>query len=291
MPISPPPYARQPTEPAYPVDPAGPTQHIQAVPATPGRQADRPLYRDEVPDDAGADTAQFDLQDLDDYDGYADQGPGSSRRSGGRTRILLIAGFVALLVVAGGGAFLFARGGSESGGSSGGGGQAPDTPLAAESLFPESVDIEGAGTFTRVATNDTEECATAAHGGYGDVLAEQDCAQVVRASYLNEDETRAVTIGVATLGTEGQAVTAQDGQDLVGADWFAGLAGEEGTSAERLGYSGGHASSGQWSNFLVFSLAANSDGTNAQEDSEIATELQTIGEGFLGEAFASLTDG
>ncbi|MFI6577666.1 hypothetical protein ACIBFB_17880 [Nocardiopsis sp. NPDC050513] len=264
---------------------------MRAVPAAPGRRADRPLYRDEVPGDAGADTAQFDLQDFDDYDGYADQGPSPSRRSGGRTRILLIAGFAALLVLAGGGAFLFARAGSESDGSSGGGGQAPDTPLSAESLFPETVDIEGAGAFTRVTTDGTEECATAAHGGYGQVLADQDCAQVVRATYLNEDETRAVTVGVAALGTEDQAVTAQEGQDLVGADWFAGLAGEEGTSAERLGYSGGHASSGQWSNFLVFSLAANSDGTNAQEDSEVATELQAIGEGFLDEAFASLTDG
>ncbi|OLT24305.1 hypothetical protein BJF83_07005 [Nocardiopsis sp. CNR-923] len=288
--MGPPPYARQPAEPAFPVDAAGPTQHIQAVPAAPGRPADRPLYRDEVPDDAGTDTAQFDLQEFDDYDGYADQGPGSSQRSGGRTRILLVGGFAALLVVAGGGAFLFARGGSESDGSSGGG-QAPDTPLSAESLFPESVDIEGAGTFTRVATDGTEECSAAAHGGYGEVLAGQGCEQVVRASYLNEDETRAVTIGVAALGTEGQAVTAQDGQDLVGADWFAGLAGEEGTGAERLGYSGGHASSGQWSNFLVFSLAANSDGTDAQEDSEVATDLQTIGEGFLDEAFASLADG
>ncbi|MCY9787539.1 hypothetical protein KIK06_27035 [Nocardiopsis sp. EMB25] len=268
-----------------PVDAAGPTQHIQAVPAAPSSRNDRPLYRDEVPENAGADTAQFDLQDLDDYDGYPDQRSDRSRSSGGgRTKILLIAGFVALLVVAGGGAFLFARNGASSDGATG-----PEGPLSAESLFPETIDVEGAGTFTRVVTEDAEDCATAAHGDYGTVLTEQGCEQVVRASYLNEDETRAVTVGIATMATEGEAVTAQGEQDLVAAKWFAGLAGEEGSGTERLGFAGGYGSSGQWGNHIVFSLAANKDGNDAEEDSEVATELQTIGEGFLGEAFTLLT--
>ncbi|WP_232832232.1 hypothetical protein [Nocardiopsis sp. FIRDI 009] len=273
------------------MDAAGPTQHIQAVPAALGPREDRPLYRDEVPEDAGAATAQFDLQDLDDYDGYSDRPSTGSRDSGGgRTKLLLIAGFVALLVVAGGGAFLFARNGASSGGSSDGA-TGPEGPLSAEALFPETVDIEGAGTFTRVVTEDTEDCATAAHGDYGAVLTEQNCEQVIRASYLNEEETRAVTVGIATMATEGEAVTAQSEQNLVAARWFAGLAGEEGSGTERLGFAGGYGSSGQWGNHIVFSLAANKDGNDAEEDSQVATELQTIGEGFLDETFGLLTDG
>ncbi|KOX17897.1 hypothetical protein ADL05_08480 [Nocardiopsis sp. NRRL B-16309] len=286
-------------EPVFPADAMGATESIQAVPRAPGRGDDRPLYRDEMPADSGADTAQFDVAAVDDdpYDDYAGYDDGAPPRGGGnRTRILVIAGFVVLLVIAGSGAFLLASG---TGGDSGSADAASvadeaDDPgaLTTDALFPETVEIEGQGTFTRVVDEDTEDCAAGTHGTYGEALTGNDCRQLVRASYVSEDENHAVTVGVAALPTETEAAAAMDAQDLVAAEWFAGLPGEEGTPTERLGYSGGHGSSGQWGRYVLFSLAANSDGTEeeAEGGSEDAALLRDIGEGFLDEAFARLTE-
>ncbi|WP_017573348.1 hypothetical protein [Nocardiopsis halotolerans] len=277
----------------FPPDAMGATQNINAVPAAPGRGDDRPLFRDEVPDDAGIDTAQFDVQELDDYDGYDgydDYGttadPGARKR-----RIMLIAGFAVLLVLAGGGAFLVASG-------VGGGSDTvavaneEDDPgaLAPETLFPESVEIEGRGTFTRVAVEDTEDCAAGTHGDYGQVLTDNGCRQMARASYLSEDEARVVTVGVAAMPTAEEATAAMEAQDLVASQWFAGLSGEEGTPAERLGHSGGHGSSARWGRYLLFSLAANSDGSEATGESESATALRSVSEGFLDQAHTHLSE-
>ncbi|WP_150238515.1 flagellar basal body-associated FliL family protein [Nocardiopsis quinghaiensis] len=276
----------------FPADAMGATQHINAVPAASGRGDDRPMFRDEVPNDVGVDTAQFDIQSMSEYDGYDDYGDsGADPRARGRLA-LMVGGFALLLVIAGGGAFFLASGGGSGGADAATVANEADDPgaLDAESLFPETMDVEGQGTFARVAVDDAEDCAAGTHGDYGQVLTENDCRQMVRASYLSEDEGHAVTIGVAAMSTSEDASAALDAQDLVGAQWFAGLPGEEGTPAERLGHSGGYGSSGQWGRYLLFSLSANSDGTEEGGESESATELRTISEGFFDQTHTRLDE-
>nr|WP_026119488.1 hypothetical protein [Nocardiopsis ganjiahuensis] len=279
----------------------GATQNLRAVPApgTGSASGGRPLYRDEVPEDAGADTAQFDVRgvqddydDYDDYDSYDDRYP--PQRSKKRT-VLMASGFVVLLVIAGGGAFYFASGGFGSGGGGGATAVADEASdpgaLSPDSLFPEEIEIEGQGTFSRVAVDDNEDCSVGTHGDYDEVLAENDCRQLVRASYLSEDQNHAVTVGVAAMPSDTEAEAALSSQDLVAAQWFAGLPGEEGTPAERLGYSGGYGSSGQWGRYVLFSLSANSDGSgDDSEEGADATELRDIGEGFIDTAYGALAD-
>lgn len=285
-------------EPVFPPDAMGATQHISPVPGSvPASPGGRPMFRDEVPDDAGVDTAQFDAQginDYDDYDGYDDDryGDGGADARARKRRIMMIAGFAALLVLAGGGTFFLATSMGSGGANAATVADEADDPgaLDAEALFPESMEVEGQGTFSRVAVEDTEDCAAGAHGDYGQVLADNECRQMVRASYLSEDEGHAVTVGVAAMPTGEEATTAMEAQDLVAAQWFAGLPGEEGSPAERLGHSGGHGSSGQWGRYLLFSLAANSDGTEEGGESESATELRAISEGFLQEAHTGLSE-
>ncbi|MBB6121036.1 hypothetical protein [Nocardiopsis algeriensis] len=276
---------------AVPSDTEGPTQYIAPV-TTYGAKAERPLFRDEVPEDAGEDTAQFDVrsvQDYDDYDGRGNRGRYNDGSAEGRRKALMVGGFALLLVLVGGGTFFAAT-------QSGGGATAATVAdekedpgaLAAAVLFPETLEIEGA-SYTRVAVEETEDCTAGAHGDYGQVLADNNCRQLVRASYLSEDESLAVTVGVAAMSTDTDAAAALEAQDLGGSQWFAGLAGEEGSPAERLGHAGGHGSSGQWGRYLVFSLATNSDGS--QEDSgDSAEELSAVGEGFLGEAHTRLSE-
>ncbi|MDT0331425.1 hypothetical protein [Nocardiopsis lambiniae] len=280
-------------EPVFPDDAMGATQHIHAVPAM-GRGDSRPMFRDEVPEDAGADTAQFDVRAVNDYDGYEDDGyddydDGYDGSRAKRRKALMIGGFVAATVIAAGGMFFLASGGLGSDGEGNATTVATeeDDPgaLSVENLFPETLEVDGHGSFTRVAVNDEEDCSVGAHGDYGTVLADNGCRQLIRASYLSEDEGRAVTIGIAAMSDEDNAATALDAQKLEDSQWFAGLAGDEGTPAERLGYAGGHGSGGQWGRYLLFSLATNSDG--GQED---ADGLAPVSEGFLEEAYERLSE-
>ena len=283
-------------EPVFPPDAVGATQRIAAVPT--GRTDNRPLFRDEVPEDAGADTAQFDVRAVDDYDdydgydgydGYDDDRRGSHDASAAKRRkALMVGGFAVALVLVGGGTFYLASGGlgDSSGNATTVSSEEDDQgALTADSLFPETLEVDGQGSFSRVAVDDTEECATGGHGDYGAVLADNGCRQLVRASYLSEDESQAVTVGVAAMSDAESAATALNAQDLDEAQWFAGLAGEEGSPAERLGHAGGHGSGGQWGRYLLFSLATNSDGSDDGVEA-----LAPVSEGFLESAYERLSE-
>ncbi len=260
----------------------GATQTIQSVSDDFGG---RPMFRDESSQSGGESaTAEIDISAMDDMDDFG----GSSPRFSGLTKKLLLgAGFLVLLLVGGGGAFLIATN-SSSGGSDAGlaGDDSPTEPVSLESsaLFPESVDVAGQ-KYELAVTDDTDKCETVAHGDYGAALTENDCRQIVRATYVNDDKTRAVTVGIAAMGAAADAEAAQGAQDPGATEWFAGLRGKEGSGAERMEYAGGHGSGAQWGPYLVFSLAANSDGRVSEAQSD---ELAELSEGFLDTALGSL---
>ncbi|TDQ51447.1 hypothetical protein [Actinorugispora endophytica] len=282
-------------------EPVGATQAIP--PVYDDMFGGRPMFRDEVPPQrADSDsTAEIDLSGYDEYDrgqrpgrgGGGGNRSGGSRGRGGRdSRILLMgAGFAALLVLGGGGAFLLATGGGPDSGS----GEYDVSLVSDESTDPDTLKtgeifaletIEAGGeTFTLLQTDDTEKCETTAHGDYGQVLTENDCRQVVRATYVNEDKTHAVTIGVAAMADSVGAQAATESQDLENTQWFAGLPGQDGSGAERLGIAGGHASGATWGRYMVFSLAATTDGRTPSGD---RPELAEISELFIDVALAPL---
>ncbi|MUL42397.1 hypothetical protein FZ103_14615 [Streptomonospora sp. PA3] len=80
------------------------------------------------------------------------------------------------------------------------------------------------------------------------------------------------------MGSPEEAQAAERAQDLGSAKWFAGLQGEDGSGAERMDVAGGHGSGARWGPYLVFSLAAASDGRVNDSRTE---ELAEISEGFL----------
>ncbi|WP_232306715.1 hypothetical protein, partial [Thermobifida cellulosilytica] len=297
-----PPVAEDATQVVPPVDAAA-TRMMPPVDGSPS-QAPRdddmfgglPMFRDEVPArDTTASTAEMDLSE---YDAYA-SGRGRRRAPSGAlpvsSRTLLVgAGFLALLLVAGGTTFLLAsRGGSTAENTEPAqydvslvADESTDPePLKAGELFAEeTVEVDGE-TFTLLLTDDTDKCATTAHGDYGDVLTEHQCRQVVRATYVNEEGTRAVTVGVVAMADSEGAQAAAEAQDPAGTQWFAGLAGQEGSGAERMDIAGGHVSSAVWGRYVVFSLAANSDGRTPQGENP---ELAGLSEYFVDVALAPL---
>ncbi len=225
----------------------------------------RPLFRDQAPEADGerTTTAEIDVSEL-----AANSAHGMTRRA---KSLLLGGGFVALLLVGGGGAFLVAANVTSD---SGGGGSGPLEP---GDVFPETVEVAGE-TYEMAITDDTENCGTATHGDFGDTLDENDCEQVIRASYVNEDQTHAVTVGVAAMGAPEDATSAREAQDLESSSWFAGLNGQEGSGAERMKFAGGHGSGAQWDRYLTFALASNTDGRAVEEDMD---ELTEIGDEFV----------
>ncbi|MFC7329395.1 hypothetical protein [Marinactinospora rubrisoli] len=275
-----------------PVTDDGATQTIPPVrdEPPPSRPADdvfggRPMFRDEAPPrDTGSTTAQFDMSGFTadpggDARGGRPRGGGSGtgRRGGPSPKILIGAGFGALVLLGGIGAFVLATQGSS------GPGEYEVSQVADESVDPdplqvddvfgaESIEVDGQ-TFTRVQTDDTERCETVTHGDYGQVLVDNECRQVVRASYVNEDRTRAVTVGVAAMADQDGAQAAQEGQDLASSQWFAGLAGQNGSGAERMDVAGGHGSGATWGRYVVFALAANADGRTPGGDAADLAEL------------------
>ncbi|MDT0303221.1 hypothetical protein [Streptomonospora wellingtoniae] len=278
-------------EPLFPADAGASTQNMNAVADDGATQnvnrveddfGGRPMFRDDSRAGAGGhSTAEIDLSDIDD-----DYGGGRRNLLGGN--MLLVAGFVAILLLGGGGAFFIATSGAGSGADLAAG-EAPDTPtdLETSDLFPESVEVAGQ-SFTLSTTDDTDECQTAAHGDYGDVLTGNNCQQIVRATYVGEEDgTTAVTVGIAAMGSPEEAQTAEQEQDLGSAQWFAGLKGEEGSGAERMGVAGGHGSGARWGPYLAFSLAAASDGrvneSRADEMAEVSEDFLDVPLNSLGE--------
>ncbi|SKA31890.1 hypothetical protein SAMN02745673_04039 [Marinactinospora thermotolerans DSM 45154] len=274
-------------------EPVGATQAIP--PVQDDFYGGRPMFRDEVPPRSAESTAQFDLSGMDapgerpsrrrsgSERPHRPKGPG---RSGGLPRnkgLLLAGGFAALLLLGGGGAFLVASGGSGEGSGEYDVARVSNEstdgdPLSAGPLFPDT-EIEAAGeTFTLVITDETDQCATTAHGDYGDVLTENECRQVLRASYVNEAGDHAVTVGVAAMPDADKAGAAQEAQNLAESRWFSGLAGEEGSGTERMDIAGGHGAGGTWGRYMVFALAANSDGRVSEAD---ASQLAEISQEFV----------
>ena len=224
--------------------------------------------------------------------------PNGGVRSWLRSRPLTIgACFLAVLLVLGGGSFVIAT--TSSGvtpGSDGGATEGYDVALVADEdtdpdpLDPETLfDQDGVEvdetTYSQITTDDTDDCAAAAHGNYGEVLTNNDCRQIVRASYLGDEN--AVTVGVAALPSADAAQEAERGRDIGDSDWFAGLAGPDDSGTERLEYAGGHTSGATWGRYLVFALASDLDGGTPTDEAadleELSTEFRALPLTTLGE--------
>ncbi|GAA4903839.1 hypothetical protein [Streptomonospora salina] len=275
-------------EPLFPADSGASTQNMNAVSgdgaASANRAGDefggRPMFRGDSP--AGSDghsTAEIDLSEID--DGYG----GRDRSLLPTNTVLLVAGFVAVLALGGGAAFFVATSGAGSDADLAAG-EVPDTPADLETgdLFPDTVDVAGQ-SYSLSTTDDTDECPTAAHGGFGEVLAENSCVQIVRATYVAEDASTAVTVGIAAMGSPEEAQAAEREQDLGSSKWFAGLQGEDGSGAERMDVAGGHGSGARWGPYQVFSLSASSDG---RVNDDRADGMAEVSEDFLDVPLESL---
>lgn len=81
-------------------------------------------------------------------------------------------------------------------------------PLSAGTLFPGDKLTMSGRVYEKGGTARTTNCAAAAQGTLGSVLASNSCDQVIRATYSKDGV--AVTVGVAVFAKEAQALKAKD---------------------------------------------------------------------------------
>lgn len=82
-------------------------------------------------------------------------------------------------------------------------------PITTQSFFPQAEPVMSPGAaYKRIATDTAADCTNAAEGGLGQVLKDNGCRQVLRATYLRDGV--AVTVGVAVFDTKAAADKAKD---------------------------------------------------------------------------------
>ncbi|MCA6094933.1 hypothetical protein LE181_22515 [Streptomyces sp. SCA3-4] len=81
-------------------------------------------------------------------------------------------------------------------------------PLSTKTLFPHTKPVLDKRTYKRLAQDTTTDCASAAQGGLGQVLADNGCQKVLRSTY--ERDGVAVTVGVAVFADKAAADKAKE---------------------------------------------------------------------------------
>lgn len=81
-------------------------------------------------------------------------------------------------------------------------------PIGADTLYPGRKLTMGGRTYEKGPTTTTTNCAAAAQGSLGSILAANSCDEVIRATYSKDGV--AVTVGVALFPQEAQALKAKD---------------------------------------------------------------------------------
>jgi hypothetical protein len=129
----------------------------------------------------------------------------------------------------------------------------------AEAFSTAKVTINGR-TFRRVKVNATGDCEKGAAGRFAEALRDNQCARLLRATYVDAKRKYAVTTGIAVLPSKDAAVKVDAAKDLGDNVWFRGLPGPARSGGERVEISGGYAAGLVWGRYIVFSYATYADG-------------------------------
>lgn len=157
-------------------------------------------------------------------------------------------------------------------------------PVTAANTFPQTkLDLAGL-RFIQVATSNTTECSTAARGTFASALSSADCKRVVRATYVDTSKQYVVTVGVASLPTHTDAVSADRAKHFGPDVWFTALDGPTSSGAGSASKNAGVGDDVVDYRFIVFALSGYTDGHNPSGDKTEIKTLTRLSEAFSGEA-------
>jgi len=154
--------------------------------------------------------------------------------------------------------------------------EADPEPLTVDEVFPDDRVVINAdeNPYRVLGTEATEDCSVAVADALADLLADLDCAQVVRATLRSPNDQFLVTTGIFNLATRDEALRAYEEIPPIVDEQtgrFVGLLAGEGTepimiSETRLGWDyRGH--------YLLYAVVAKADGTNFTADDDRYAQL------------------
>ncbi|MDL4821641.1 hypothetical protein [Actinomadura opuntiae] len=228
--------------------------------------------------------------------------PGQPRPGAGRRRLVLVGGGAAVVLAAL--VALFAVGGT---GSKGDGATRKDAgpshvaappPAANTPPKPKPVDINdertdpkdlsfteafpdpsvdlGERTFDRDRWSINKDLAYAARGTMLKALQQEKCRKVVRATFINQMKTWAVTTGIAVMPNRAAALRASRAGDPGKYEWFRGMSGEQAKDIDRAG---GYAAATVRGRYVIYAYVQDPSGKQVKPGN---VQAKQIAQQFLG---------
>ena len=138
--------------------------------------------------------------------------------------------------------------------------------MALSEAFPRAVLNYQGTSYKRVVQKEVTDCSEAGRNGFGEILVDNNCAKVLRATYVDSAQQYAMTVGVAVLPTESAAEKVIGGMDVQNGVWFEALPGDGGSGAEEIHRSPGYGARANVGRYVIFSFAALSNGEKPPEE-------------------------
>jgi hypothetical protein len=148
--------------------------------------------------------------------------------------------------------------------------------VTAEEVFPADRITVSGREYRVVRRENTADCASGASGATAAELGRSGCRQLVRALAVDSSGRHAITVGVADLPDATAARRVAASVDQRGGGFTAVWEGNGGPSGGRGGAAGGGVrQTGAEGRFVVYAIAARTDGKPVAKDDRAAAQTAT----------------
>ncbi|MEU8796012.1 hypothetical protein [Spirillospora sp. NPDC048819] len=139
--------------------------------------------------------------------------------------------------------------------------RADTEPLAFKDVFPTGVVKLGGRTFTLDRWSLNREVSYAARGSMLQVLKQEKCRKIIRATFVDRSRSLAVTSGIAVMPTKESALRVSQAGDPARYEWFRGMGSKHNPDLDRAG---GYAAATVRGRYVAYAYVQWANGKNAQ---------------------------
>ncbi|MGP4024701.1 hypothetical protein [Actinomadura sp. 3N407] len=133
--------------------------------------------------------------------------------------------------------------------------------LAFKDVFPTGVVKLGGRTFTLDRWSLNRDVSYAARGSMLQVLQQEKCRKIIRATFIDRSRSLAVTSGIAVMPTKESALRVSQAGDPAKYEWFRGMGGKHTPDLDRAG---GYAAATIRGRYVAYAYVQWANGKNAQ---------------------------
>ncbi|MFG2087712.1 MULTISPECIES: hypothetical protein [unclassified Spirillospora] len=134
-------------------------------------------------------------------------------------------------------------------------------PLAFKDVFPTGVVKLGGRTFALDRWSLNRDVSYAARGSMLQVLTQEKCRKIIRATFIDRSRSLAVTSGIAVMPTKESALRVSQAGDPARYEWFRGMGSKHNPDLDRAG---GYAAATVRGRYVAYAYVQWANGKNAQ---------------------------